>query len=87
MATIKSNGSFQGSEDELHLKAREVIIQRSVDSAIKAAQEKGTYTYICTWTELRQKNRVLAMLQLHVHVYVYICVHTHVYVYYHVGVA
>ena len=46
MATIKSNGSFQGSEDELRLKAREVIIQRSVDSAIKAAQEKGTWTCI-----------------------------------------
>ena len=48
MATIKSNGSFQGTKDELRLKAREVIIQRSVDSAIKAAQEKGTYTYTCT---------------------------------------
>ena len=42
MTTIKSDGSFQGSDEELGLKAREVIIQRSVDSAIKAAQEEGT---------------------------------------------
>ena len=42
MTTIKSDGSFQGSDEELRLKAREVIIQRSVDSAIKAAQEEGT---------------------------------------------
>ena len=46
MTTIKSDGSFKGSDEELHLKAREVIIQRSVDSAIKAAQEKGTYSHI-----------------------------------------
>ena len=42
MTTIKSDGSFRGSDEEFHLKAREVIIQRSVDSAIKTAQEKGT---------------------------------------------
>ena len=42
MAAIKSDGSFQGSDEELRLKAREVIIQRSLDLAIKAAQEKGT---------------------------------------------
>ena len=48
MTTIKSNGSFKGSDEELRLKAREVIIQRSVDSAIKAAQEKGTHTCTCT---------------------------------------
>ena len=42
MITIKSDGSFQGSDEELRLKAREVIIQRRVDSAIKAAQEEGT---------------------------------------------
>ena len=42
MTTIKSDGSFQGSDEELRLKAWEVIIQRSVDSAIKTVQEKGT---------------------------------------------
>ena len=73
MAAIKSDGSFQGSDEELRLKAREVIIQRSVDSAIKAAQEKGTHmcTHTCTCT-------CTCMLHVHVYMHVLYIVYCHV---------
>ena len=64
MAAIKSDGSFQGSDEELRLKAREVIIQRSVDSAIKAAQEKGTHT--CTCVHVHVYMHVLYIVYCHV---------------------